>query len=164
MTNTFVPQGAPLATASIVKDFAFAGKATITLRNAKSGNRFTYKFKAPKKQNAARPVFFVSVMTGKDNESDYSFIGTVFGKATYQHSAKSALAPSVPSVSVLNSFLGFLERNQIPNGLEVWHEGCCGRCGRKLTVPASILSGIGPECEKKRWKEANDQLSLTLDK
>jgi hypothetical protein len=28
------------------------------------------------------------------------------------------------------------------------HEGKCGRCGRLLTVPSSIESGIGPECSK----------------
>ena len=27
-----------------------------------------------------------------------------------------------------------------------WHEGRCGRCGRKLTVPESIEAGYGPEC------------------
>lgn len=35
----------------------------------------------------------------------------------------------------------------IPPSLEVWHEGRCGRCGRALTVPESIASGIGPVCE-----------------
>lgn len=30
--------------------------------------------------------------------------------------------------------------------VEVWHEGSCGRCGRKLTVPSSIETGLGPEC------------------
>ena len=160
----YIPQGAPLATAEVVNDFIFAGKSTVTLRNAKSGNRFTYKFKAPKKQDAKRPVFFVSVLTGRDNEGDYSFAGTLFGKFAYQHSKKSRMAEDVASLQVLKGFLRFIEHNQMPNGLEVWHEGCCGRCGRKLTVPASILSGIGPECEKKRWKEANAQLNLTLDK
>jgi hypothetical protein len=27
-------------------------------------------------------------------------------------------------------------------------EGKCGKCGRALTVPSSILTGIGPECSK----------------
>jgi hypothetical protein len=34
-------------------------------------------------------------------------------------------------------------------GWKVHHEGRCGRCGRTLTVPESIESGIGPECAKK---------------
>jgi predicted metal-dependent hydrolase len=33
-------------------------------------------------------------------------------------------------------------------GFNVHHEGKCGRCGRLLTVPSSIESGIGPECSK----------------
>jgi hypothetical protein len=32
------------------------------------------------------------------------------------------------------------------NAVEFWHEGKCGRCNRKLTVPSSIESGFGPEC------------------
>ncbi len=34
----------------------------------------------------------------------------------------------------------------MPEQLEVWHEGCCGKCGRKLTDAESIARGIGPEC------------------
>lgn len=38
---------------------------------------------------------------------------------------------------------------QLPTSVEFWHEGQCGRCGRELTVPESIKSGIGPECAKR---------------
>ena len=34
------------------------------------------------------------------------------------------------------------------HGFEMLHEGRCGRCARRLTVPASVASGIGPECAK----------------
>ncbi len=37
-------------------------------------------------------------------------------------------------------------RNELPDQLEIWHEGRCGRCNRKLTVPESVASGFGPEC------------------
>jgi hypothetical protein len=33
--------------------------------------------------------------------------------------------------------------------LEVWHEGRCAKCGLKLTVPQSIMTGFGPTCAKK---------------
>jgi hypothetical protein len=150
--------------AAQVRRFIFAGKATITLRNSATGNRFTYKFRTPKKQrNENKPVFFVDVMTGPDNDRSFNFAGTLFGNYAYQHSYnKSVLHDADTCVKVVVSFLAFLERGMLPRGVEVWHEGKCGRCGRKLTVPASILSGIGPECEKKRWKEADAQLKLTL--
>ena len=45
-------------------------------------------------------------------------------------------------------FLASLSRpgTELPEQLEFWHAGRCGRCGRRLTVPASIASGFGPEC------------------
>jgi len=36
--------------------------------------------------------------------------------------------------------------SELPDQVEVWHEGRCARCGRRLTVPESISSGFGPEC------------------
>lgn len=35
------------------------------------------------------------------------------------------------------------------NKLLYYHEGRCGRCARRLTVPESIINGIGPDCAKK---------------
>ncbi|MGQ4872128.1 MAG: DUF6011 domain-containing protein, partial [Candidatus Thorarchaeota archaeon] len=32
----------------------------------------------------------------------------------------------------------------LPEKVRIWHEGKCGRCGRRLTVPESIESGYGP--------------------
>lgn len=148
-----------------VKKFFFAGKSTVTLRNSKSGNRFTYLIQKGKNKNGqTKEVFFVKVFTGSDNEKSYTFVGTLFGRYCYRHSRKSILNENVQSVTVFKGFLNFLERNLIPPSVEVWHEGKCGRCGRKLTVPASILSGIGPECEKKRWLAADNQLKLTIEK
>tara|TARA_R110002096_G_scaffold84290_4_gene194649 strand:+ start:14 stop:667 length:654 start_codon:yes stop_codon:yes gene_type:complete len=34
--------------------------------------------------------------------------------------------------------------------MEIWHEGKCSRCGRKLTVPSSIATGLGPVCATKQ--------------
>lgn len=35
------------------------------------------------------------------------------------------------------------------NKLLYYHEGRCGRCARRLTVPESIINGLGPECADK---------------
>ena len=34
----------------------------------------------------------------------------------------------------------------LPETVEVWHEGRCCRCARRLTVPESIILGLGPAC------------------
>lgn len=161
---TFSDLGRKLETIELVRDFIFAGKSTFTLRNANSGNRFTYEVRAPRKQNTNKPVFFVKVMTGSDNEKSYSFAGTLFGKYKYQHSPKSLLTVTTNSLQIFQAFLRFVETGVLPNGVEFWHEGRCGHCGKKLTVPASLLSGFGPNCQGQRWKEANQQLKLTTSK
>lgn len=40
--------------------------------------------------------------------------------------------------------------NGLPETVEVWHEGRCARCARRLTVPESIILGLGPECATRR--------------
>ena len=54
--------------------FILAGNALFTVENAQTGNRFTFKVRKP---DDDKP-HFVSVLTGADNEHDYSFLGTVF--------------------------------------------------------------------------------------
>jgi hypothetical protein len=37
-------------------------------------------------------------------------------------------------------------KNDLPNIVEVHHNGHCARCGRMLTVPESLYTGFGPDC------------------
>jgi hypothetical protein len=124
--------------------FMFAGKSIFTFINTKTGNRFTYKIKSNKESN----LFFVSVLTNPDN---YSYIGTCI-EGNYRHGKKSNISPEAQSIRVFQFMLGKLKSGDLPDFLEVWHEGFCGKCGRRLTVPSSILTGIGPECFKRLSK------------
>ena len=41
----------------------------------------------------------------------------------------------------------------------------CARCQRKLTVPASLNAGLGPECAgKKRWTKQDNQMVFEQQK
>ncbi len=147
-------------TISEIKDiikFMYAGNSTFTIQNTETCNRFTYKLQVPQnKRNAPEheKVWFVKVMTGSNNEGDYQFVGTIFNDQNkypnkyYRHSAKSRITNQAQSVKVFQWFLKALQANNIPSQVEFYHEGRCGRCGRKLTVPESIIDGIGPECAK----------------
>jgi hypothetical protein len=61
---------------------------------------------------------------------------------------KSAISKDAQSVKVFEYVLNKLKTNTLPDFIEAWHEGKCGKCGRTLTVPSSILNGLGPECVK----------------
>jgi hypothetical protein len=124
--------------------FMLAGDAHITFVSQRTGVRFTYRVAAPKK-NAQATVRFVSVLTGPDS---YSFIGTIFVErnAFVWSSTKSAIGADAPSVKAFAWTWRHLASGDMPAEIEVWHEGKCGKCGRRLTDPASIASGLGPIC------------------
>ena len=125
------------------KTFALAGNATFTVTSVKTGTRFTYKVRQP---NPEAP-HFVKVLTGSDNENSYTFLGTIFSDGTFRHGKKSPIGPDAPSSKAFSYVWTHLD--ELTGKVEIHHEGKCCRCGRKLTVPESIESGIGPECREK---------------
>ena len=125
--------------------FIFAGNATVTILNTKTGNRFTYNIKKLKTSTDENPLFFIKVLTGPDV---YTFIGSMYKDKKYRHSQKSKISENAQSVKVFNYVVLKLIENKLDECVEIWHEGKCGRCGRQLTVPESIETGLGPECVK----------------
>jgi hypothetical protein len=133
--------------------FMFAGKAIVTFLNTKTDNRFTFKLKQAKDSN----LFFVSVLTDSER---YTYIGTVI-EGNYKHGKKSFITKDAQSVKVFQYVLDKLKSNSLQDFIEIWHNGICGKCGRTLTVPSSIATGIGPECIKKLSK--SDKRDKFLD-
>jgi hypothetical protein len=138
---------AQLTDAAVAVRFILAGQATVTFVSRKSGKRFTYKVSGSRKDPES-PTRFVSLLSGADNTRDYSYMGTVFGGKRFVSTAKSAVSSDAPSFKAFDWALRQLTAGIMPESLEIWHEGKCGKCGRKLTVPESIESGIGPVCAR----------------
>lgn len=137
-------------TAAEIENYATAGKAVITVESEKTGTHFTYQIHQAKNARN-RPVFFVSVLTGSNNETDYSYIGVIesqFGNK-FRQTAKSRLPADAPAVRGFVWVWAKIVAGELPSGALIRHEGSCGRCGRTLTTPASLDSGIGPECARK---------------
>lgn len=120
-------------------DFIFAGNSTFTALNTKSENRFTFKVKKHKKDD----VYFVSVLTGPET---YQFIGSY--RSVFKHSSKSKISANSQSVNVFKYIVDKLSSRNLPDYIEVWHSGKCGKCGKKLTTPDSIVRGFGPTCRR----------------
>jgi hypothetical protein len=156
-------RNAQLKTAEDVRTFMLAGDATLTLVSLKTGARFTYRVRRlgseDRSEDSApqKDIWFVSLLSGADNEGDYAYLGQIWPprgysaftreRLEYVHGKKSRVSQSAPSAQAFAWFARkvFIERI-LPDSLECWHEGKCGRCGRKLTVPGSIARGIGPDC------------------
>jgi Family of unknown function (DUF6011) len=149
-TSTF--RGRILSPETAVR-FILAGDARVTFLNEATGTRFTYRVTAPKVDTArggrvtdlTSPMRFVALA---DNESTFAYLGFIRAGTDFQWGRKSRVREDAPSVQAFYSVWETLrgEGGAIPAGVSIWHEGHCGRCGRTLTVPASIASGFGPDC------------------
>lgn len=139
------------------KNFALAGNAHFTARSKITGDRFTYRVNSPQHSTAVeqmarnqRPIWFVAVMVGPDNERSYKYIGLIRDTLEFHWGDKSRIPRGDIRVRGFQWLWNMVIRPEdqilFDSRIEVWHEGRCGRCGRRLTVPESIASGYGPEC------------------
>jgi hypothetical protein len=126
--------------------FILGGNATVTVRSKRSGNRFTFKVE----KSDDDKMFFVKLLVGPDNYKNYKYFGHVFAnnQKNFYHGreGRAKIEFDAPGAKAFRWSFDKLVNGTIPEELEIWHEGRCGRCGRKLTVPHSIATGFGPEC------------------
>jgi hypothetical protein len=128
-----------------IREFTFAGNARLTLVSRKTGARFTYRIAKAKPLGDGVARYFVSVLNGPENTTDYTYLG-FFRRSEYEHGNRSKIDCGAPCALAFSWFARKMWSAEILEQVEVWHEGRCGRCNRVLTVPESIARGIGPEC------------------
>lgn len=134
----------------ITRQFILAGKAIFTVSNDK-GDRYTFRVTHKEGSDRFPPAWFLSMLTGPDNESDYSYISMIDAEmGTVRLTGKSKLTKDSLPLKVSEFGLRIIWGKQaLPEGYAIHHEGFCGRCGKLLTVPSSVDSRFGPECIKK---------------
>jgi hypothetical protein len=146
--------GKSLKTWNDVANFIWAGHAVFTLLSLKTGMRYTYRIKVKKEDLAhtdpddINVTYFVEVLRGPDNTDHFSYMGVARRPGRFWITSKSRVLRSSGSAKAFIWFMAalFARRNVLGKLLEVWHEGKCGRCGRRLTVPGSIERGLGDDC------------------
>ena len=147
-----------LSQVSSILSYMLAGNATFTVRSKLTGMRYTYRVRVPKynsQKTQFDKVWFVQVLVGPDNNSSYKYLGMIT-------QSKDVISFKVTTASLVNGmakgqsgktfawlFRMLTVTSVLPEQVEFWHSGTCGRCGKKLTVPESIEMGIGPDCAGK---------------
>lgn len=127
--------------------YVLAGKAIFTIKSLKTGRRYTYKVTQP---NKSKHFFFISYLGGNNNEAHYRYMCVI----TEQDKLKLTKKSKVTKQSLVYVAFEYVHKRirtprPLPEIVEFWHEGSCGVCGRRLTVPDSIKTGIGPICIKR---------------
>lgn len=129
------------------------GALVTVVAGSAEGARRTFRFRAKTKAKLAaheRKAYFLDVLSGPDNGVDYSGCGSLVQLANggceyrpYGEVSATTRAAATLLAGGLNTQAG---APPLPASVEFWHQGTCARCGRSLTVPESIASGLGPEC------------------
>ena len=147
---------------TITREFVLGGKAVFTVSNPE-GQHYTFKVVGKnfddKSKDAIPTIYFVNLLTGPDNMSDYTYLGVLdIQTGALRHSAKSRWDRNNPPlpVKVFSYFLRHFiwQGEAMPEGYGIDGAGRCGRCGRVLTHPDGVNPdgdryGFGPECWQK---------------
>ncbi len=148
------------------KEFMLAGKSIFTVENPETGKRYTFKINYKSSDDSSRftsGIFFVSYLYGPDNTKDYRYIG-IITEAGLQFKITKKSRPGTH----LEAFK-YIWQHTESERFVFYHEGRCGKCGRRLTVPESIDAGFGPVCggftakkkeAKQKAKQQTEQASL----
>jgi len=139
------------------RKFITAGKAIFTVEvPGEYADRFgkphyTYRVSLKPAKGAYPDTFFVSVLTGPDNGRNYSYLGILNPQTgAVRTTGKSKFPADSFTVRLINRVIARLWAEDAASiaaaGFDLHHEGRCGRCGRRLTVPESVETGLGPEC------------------
>ncbi len=137
---------------------------TLTLVSRQTNTRYTDRISRPPGEDVERN-WIVLLLTGPNNETDFTYMGLLrpqginalvvaedaeWPLVRLQHTAKSAFPTDSKPWKAFGYFTRqVLQHGNLPEALEVWHEGRCGRCGRKLTTPQSVETGFGPVCAER---------------
>ena len=124
------------------RNYVLAGNATVTIRSNKTGKRFTYKIQTADDGNK----WFVKLLQGPDNTSDFGYMGMITDSGQFVRTRATKMSSEAISFKAWLWTWNKIQSSQDTDALEIWHEGTCGRCNKKLTVPSSIEAGIGPKC------------------
>jgi hypothetical protein len=130
--------------------FMLAGNAHVTFQSRRTGARFTYRIQAAERRSGdTRSCHFVNVLVGPSNDHNYQYLGCVYEGRAYAHGKKSRISRDATSAIAFAWVWARLTSGEMHPELAVYHEGRCGKCGRRLTTPESIETGLGPVCAER---------------
>lgn len=122
--------------------------AIVTIHNPVTGGHRTFKVSSNREGTR-----FVSLLTGSDNQSDYTAFAIV-GSGAYDKIAftfkKYQAGPGEKKTSwqVFTDMINRPQYWQNEKGAKYHISSRCRRCNRLITSPRSLSVGLGPECEK----------------
>lgn len=125
-----------------IRKYILGGRGVVTLKSP-SGVHHTYVFRRPKNPTEfPDDVLFVYALHDKNK---LFYIGMI-ESGKFRLTKSSRFLSDTPIVKGAFYIMKMASHN-FNTSMELYHEGMCSVCGRQLTNPKSILSGVGPKCK-----------------
>lgn len=131
-------------------EFMLAGKCECVLHSTKTNEDFRFEIiKRQTEKDKNKFIYFLNYCLGHDkNYAGVVWFDDKTDEFRFSQGAKGQMTGNEIPIRSLIFVLNKLLREEHVNNLLVYHVGKCGRCGKKLTTPESILTGLGPTCCK----------------
>lgn len=155
--------GGQITSLADVRRFLTGGHARFTLVSKKTGQRKTFQVR---REPRTTSPWFVDLLVGPENTSDYKYLAFLWdrdgkgylgvkpAKDRWGEDAYRVFEWLVHRLNVTRNVddpVTAAREDELFNAqAEFWHSGSCARCGRELTDPDSIRTGLGPVCAEAR--------------
>lgn len=130
---------------SAIYNYIHGAHGALTLKSP-SGKHHTYTFHPPYGSENKR--FYSDVFVYCVTQANHEACVGVINSRGFWHIKTSKFSASSEVFKGAN-YLYQMACKDFDTPMEVYHEGICGCCGRKLTHPDSIERGVGPSCFRK---------------
>jgi hypothetical protein len=168
--------GVAMKNINITPEFVLSGNAIFTVSNTE-GKHHTFNVEKSKPNERYPQNYFGRVLVGPDNNNpdEYRYVGMLHISPNPNIDPKLVTTKASKLVDpVVFKLLQWTLKvvwqvargaYTLPERITIQHEGRCGRCGAKLTNPASLDTGLGPECAERvgvPWRERTQQEELPI--
>lgn len=128
-----------------IHKYLMGGRGVVTLQS-ESGVHHTYRFQIPKNHRDEDDTMFIQTLI---DGNTWVYVG-MYKEKRFHLTKSSHFKIDSPIVKGVAFILKLMFRTNFSDSrMHLYHEGICSRCGRPLTSPESIESGIGPVCRDK---------------
>lgn len=135
-----------LSDCNTIYRYCMGEQGVVTLQNPKTLKHHTYLFKKPNDIEAfPDDVRFVYAV--HDGQKLY-YVGMI-EQDSFRLTRASRFGNHTEIVRGARYIMRMMKDPKTLENMDLYHAGVCCMCGRQLTSPKSIESGIGPKCRKR---------------
>lgn len=128
-----------------IREYCLGGRGVVTLLSPKTGVHHTYYFQRPRNRDSfPEDVRFVYAV----HDGNKLFYIGMIEMGRFRLTRNSRFTDYNEITKGARYIMKMMNDPKYLTNMELYHEGVCSVCGRPLTSPKSLKTGIGPRCRK----------------